>query len=231
MERSARALGLPLETRQLPDSRAVSRLIASNEASLAPGEDVLLRLTCSGGLATTPASGSLVWMTAGPLPPPFRGPGAVITQFIEVAGDDPLARHKTLNYWRKRLAYAQALAAGSDEMLCLTPDRFLCEACRSNVFVVEGQRLRTPGAEGSLLLGVMRRLVLERASRIGLEVEEGPVPLGRITTAGEAFLTSSVRGILPITRLLHGVLPAPGPTTRRLWNDILPWLESGGTTP
>ena len=50
-------------------------------------------------------------------------------------------------------------------------------------------------------------------------------------TAGEAFLTSSVRGMLPIARLLNSDLPSPGPVTRQLWNDILPWLESGGTTP
>ena len=52
-----------------------------------------------------------------------------------------------------------------------------------------------------------------------------------VVTAGEAFLTSSVRGMLPIARLMNAELPAPGPVTRRLWNDILPWLESGGTTP
>jgi branched-subunit amino acid aminotransferase/4-amino-4-deoxychorismate lyase len=145
--------------------------------------------------------------------------------------DDPLARHKTLNYWRKRIAFDAALAAGSDEVLCLTHQRFICEGSRSNIFLVESGRLYTPGTEGSLLPGVMRRLVIERAARIGLEVEEGPLPLERIATAGEAFLTSSVRGILPIARILDAVFPAPGPIARQLWNDILPRLESGGTTP
>ena len=50
-------------------------------------------------------------------------------------------------------------------------------------------------------------------------------------TADEAFLTSSLRGMLPIARLLDRELPAPGPMTRRLWAEILPWLESGGTIP
>jgi branched-chain amino acid aminotransferase len=231
MQHSAYELDLSLESGQLPDARAVFDLIEANHAHLDPDQDVRLRLTLSGGLVSRPASGSVLWMTAGPLPSPVRQPGAVITQFIEVAADDPLARHKTLNYWRKRIAHAQALAAGADEVLCLSPARIILEATRFNVFLVEGRRLCTPSLDGALLPGVMRRVVLERAARIGFEVEEGPLPLERIDTAGEAFLTSSVRGMLPIARLLNAELPASGPVTRQLWNDILPWLESGGTTP
>ena len=173
-------------------------------------------------------SSSVLWMTAGPLPPPVREPGAVITQCIQVTADDPLARHKTLNYWRKRIAHAQAVEDGADEVLCLTPERLICEASRANVFLVDGRRLSTPGLDGPLLPGIMRRVVLERAARIGLEVEEGPLPVERIFSADEAFLTSSLRGILPIARLMEHELPAPGPVTRQLWDDIVVWLESGG---
>jgi branched-chain amino acid aminotransferase/4-amino-4-deoxychorismate lyase len=228
LARSARALGLWVEARQFPDARSVAQLLASSAPLLGPGQDVRLRITLSGGLSNTPPSGSLVWMTAEPLPSPIRAPGALITHFIEVARDDPLARHKTLNYWRKRIAHAGALAAGSDEILCVTPDRFLCETTRFNVFLVAGRRLCTPSLEAPLLPGVMRRLVLDWARRIGLEVHEEPLPLARITTAGESFLTNSVRGIVPVRRLLDAVLPVPGPTTRQLWDDILPWLCSGG---
>jgi branched-chain amino acid aminotransferase len=231
LQRSAHELGLPLESRQLPDPHAVSDLTEANRPSLPPGQDVRLRLTLSGGLATTPAEGSVLWMTVAALPLPVPQPGAVVTQFIEVAPDDPLARHKTLNYWRKRIAHAQAMEVGSDEVLCISPNRLILEATRSNIFLVEGRRLCTPGVDGSLLPGVMRRLVLDRAARFGLEVEEGPLPLERVDSAGEAFLTSSVRGMLPIAWLMNSELPAPGPVTRQLWNDILPWLESGGTTP
>ena len=40
-------------------------------------------------------------MTVGPLPLLIRQTGAVITQSIEVPRTIMLARHKTLNYWRK----------------------------------------------------------------------------------------------------------------------------------
>ncbi len=231
IRRSARELDLPLDDDDCPDVRAVSDLIEANRDSLAPGQDVRLRLTLSGGVATTPSSSSVLWMTAKPLPLPTRISGAVITLSMQVATDDPLTRHKTLNYWRKRIALAQASQAGSDDVLSLTPDGHVCETCRANVFLVEGRRLITPGLDGPLLPGVMRGVVLERAGRLGIEVAEGPVPLEQISTTDEAFLTNSLHGMLPIARLLDRVLPAPGPVTRQLWSDILPWLESRGTKP
>jgi branched-chain amino acid aminotransferase len=231
MQHSARALGLPLEPDQLPDAAAVRDLIEASRESLNPGHVVGLRITLSGGLSTTPVSQSVLWMAAGPLPPPIRESGVIITQTIQVTEDNPLAKHKTLNYWSKRIAQTQAVENGSDDVLCVTPAGFICETCRANVFLVEGRRLSTPDLEGPLLPGVMRAVVLERARRMGLEIAAGPIRLERIKTADEAFLTSSLRGMLPIARMLDRVLPAPGPATRQLWGEILPWLESGGTAP
>jgi branched-chain amino acid aminotransferase len=225
--RSTRELGLPLESSQLPNSAAVFELIEANQVSLSPGQDVRLRLTLSGGILTTSVSSSVLWMTASPLPPSTLDPGAVITHSIQVKADDPLARHKTLNYWRMRLAHAQALENRADDVICLTPHGHLCEASRANVFLVEGGHVSTPGLDGPLLPGIMRRVVLERARQIGIEIEEGSLPVGRLFSADEAFLTSSLRGILPIARLMEHELPAPGPLTRQLRDELLVWLESG----
>ena len=170
-------------------------------------------------------------MTAGALPAPLPQSGAVIRQSIQIADDHPLARHKTLNYWRMRIAYDAALAARSDEVLCMTPAGLLCEGTRSNLFFVFGRRLVTPSADGPLLPGIMRRLVIEHAGRVGLQTVEAPLPLEEVATADEAFLTSSVRGVAPIAALMNYEFAVPGPITSRLWEAILPWLESGGTTP
>jgi branched-chain amino acid aminotransferase len=228
MERSAGELDLAWDERQVPDERAIRELIASSPSSMELGEDVRLRLTLSGGVSTKPPSGSVLWMTVAPLPPPPRESGAIVTKVIEVPGDDPLARHKTLNYWRRRIAYADALESGSSEVLCMTFEGLICEASRSNLFLVEEGRLITPGLEGPVLPGVMRRVVLDRAAHLGLEIEEGPLPPERAASATEAFLTSSVRGVMPVARLLDAEFPVPGPVTQRLWSDVLSWLERGG---
>jgi branched-chain amino acid aminotransferase len=227
---SARELRLPLERDQLPDERAVARLVEAARDSVPSGQDVRLRLTLSGGDGDGPEPSSVVWMSAGRLPEPFRGPGAVISRSISVDADDPLARHKTLNYWRKRLAHEEATSRGDDEVLCITADGTIHEATRSNIFVVEGRVLRTPDVAGPLLPGVMRGVVLEHAVRLGLPVDRSPLYVDLPRATSEAFLTSSLRGIVPIARLLGTDLPCPGPLSQRLWSEILPWLARGGDT-
>ena len=86
----------------------------------------------------------------------------------------------------------------------------------------------TPSLDGPLLPGVMRQVVLEKAREAGLEVEEASLPVERIRRADEAFLTNSLRGVLPVAQLIGLELKAPGRITRQLWDYVLPWLESGG---
>jgi branched-subunit amino acid aminotransferase/4-amino-4-deoxychorismate lyase len=231
LRRSARSLGLPLESDQLPDARAVTAI--ADTSRFAPGEDVRIRITLSGGLATGGGDShrSVLWMAAGPLPPPSWARSAIIEESILVDPADPLARHKTLNHWRRRIEYSRAVESGADEVLCLTPDGTVCEACRFNIFLVEGQCLLTPGIDGPLLAGIMRRVVLDRARRLGLEVSERRVSRESLAGADEAFLTNAVRGMLPIARLLNVDLPAPGHLTSRLWSDVVAWLEGGGMEP
>jgi branched-chain amino acid aminotransferase len=230
MGRSAGALGLHLDPNEGPDASDVLRL--RKASGIAHGQDIRLRVTLSGGLPTESddGSGATLWMTAGPLPP-MSGEGVRIVRSILADPEDPLVRHKTLNYWRRRIEQARAAEADADEVLCVTPGGLICEGTRSNIFLVCEGRLITPGTDGPLLDGIMRRVAIEQARRCGIAVVEGPVSLDAIDMADEAFLTNSVRGMLPIVRLLHAELRAPGPVTRRLWGAVFPWLESGGTTP
>jgi branched-chain amino acid aminotransferase len=233
MLQSASELGLPIDPAHFPDANAVYALLRANDESQgrAPRADFRLRITLSGGRDDPANPAAHLWMTAGPLPvsPPTKA--AVIRHKVEVAAVDPLARHKTLNYWLKRIAYEQAHAAGSDEALCVTPSGLVWEGTRSNLFVVLGGKLWTPSTDGPLLPGIMRRLILEQAARLGLGTMEAPLPVTMLNRAREAFLTNSGRGIVPIALLIDHPLAAPGPITSRLWEAILPWLQSGGTMP
>src|SRR5262249_39060864 len=137
MLRSAAELGLSIDAADFPDHPAVTALIlAEQSAQAGASTDHRLRITLSGGRTHRKRPAAQIRMSAGPLPPPFPNSGAVIKGSIQVADDDPLARHKTLNYWRKRIAHEEAIGAGCDEVLCMTFSGMMCEATRSNIFVI-----------------------------------------------------------------------------------------------
>jgi branched-subunit amino acid aminotransferase/4-amino-4-deoxychorismate lyase len=226
MLRSAEALGLPLDPGAFPDAEAVGRLIEANGQE----GDVVVRITLSGGRSES--GHTTLWMRQAPLPPPPRATGAVLAPAgWTLSRDDPLARHKTLNYWGRRLAYEKGRLEGADEVLFATVDGRIWEGTRTNLFLVRGLRLITPDLSGPVLPGVMRGLVLERAIEIGLEVREQDVRGEDLVEADEVFLTNAVRGIIPVGRIPDRSYPAHGPCTSRLNTEIERWLNVGKQTP
>jgi len=224
LTRSACELGLPLDQADLPDRSAVANLLRADDRT----GDAVLRITLSGGISSS--HGSTLWMRAFPLPPPVRPEGAAIGPLWPVRSD-PLAVHKTLNYWSNRRMYENARSGGFDECVSISPEGQFWGGSRTNLFVVADTQLLTPPCSSKALPGIMRGLILERAGRLGLDVRETPLSLfDRLFQPEEIFLSNSVRGIMAVGTWGEARFPAPGPVTRRLWEDILPWLESGGTT-
>jgi len=73
------------------------------------------------------------------------------------------------------------------------------EAAWANVWIVEGPTIVTPPADGRLLPGITRGLVLEGAPRLGLLTRVEPLPLARARRADAIFLTSSLRHAVAAT--------------------------------
>ena len=114
--------------------------------------------------------------------------------------DDPLARHKTLNYWNKRLAFEHAQARGADEAILRSHDGRIWEGSRTNLFVVLGREILTPPSTGPIVPGILRALVRDRASLVDHTVREADITADAIEAADEVFLTNSVRGVIPVDR-------------------------------
>lgn len=212
MENSARELGLPILRARLPDHEAVADLLQADRSS----GDVILRITMSGG--TTDSGEAMAWMRAAPLPADPRREGAVVDVGTwRVVRDDPLARHKTLNYWSRRQVYESARRLGFDEVLSTSLGGNIWEGSRTNLFVVGGSTLVTPSLEGPIVPGVMRGLVLELTQALPLTIE----PTKEFTretlqASQEVFLTNSARGVVPVSSVGDLRWPAPGPWTQRL---------------
>lgn len=127
-----------------------------------------------------------------------------------LGGMMPLAGMKSLSYLPNYVARRQAAAKGAEEAVLLHASGELTEGTTSNFFLVIGDRLVTPPADGRVLSGVTRQLVMEDAARLGIPVEERAVTRADVAHATGAFLTSTMREVLPIRDFGGVPLPVPG---------------------
>ncbi len=125
---------------------------------------------------------------------------------------------KSGNYLNNILALAEAKRGGAHEAIMCNAEGHVVEGSTSNVFVVKGGVVRTPVLEDGLLDGITRGRVIELCAAAGFPVEETHLLPGDLGGADEAFLTSSIRGVLPITRVDGAPVGSgrPGPVTREL---------------
>ncbi len=108
------------------------------------------------------------------------------------------AEHKVLAYLPGVLGKVLAARHGAYEGLYVDTNGCITEGTTSNVFVRRGRQLFTTPAAG-ILPGVTRRLVIDAAVARGLRLRERSLTRKEVLTADEAFLTSSVAEVVPIT--------------------------------
>lgn len=134
-------------------------------------------------------------------PPSLYARGArAITSSIPRNERSPLARIKALSYLENVLARREADAHGADEALLLNTAGYLVCASAANLFLALDDTLLTPDLASGALPGTVRELVLdELAPRMGLTVAERAVRPEELAAADEAFLTSALLGVMPLT--------------------------------
>ena len=94
----------------------------------------------------------------------------------------------------------QATEQGAVEAI-LIRDGLMTEGSASNIFVVVNDTLVTPPKGPFILPGVTRDLVLELAHAHRIACVERPVTEAELRSASEVMLSSSIKELLPITRL------------------------------
>jgi branched-chain amino acid aminotransferase len=135
---------------------------------------------------------------------------------------------KTGNYLNNILALQQAIARGGDDAILCSGSGDIAEGATSNVFLVQGGAILTPHLETGLLAGITREAVFELATELGQPPVETRLQPDDLYRADELFLTSSVRGIMPVTRIDGRPVGdgAVGPTTRALMDRYERYLTA-----
>jgi len=241
LRRSAAGLGIELPADTAATIAAgIGELLAA-EALDGPDGDASIRITVSRGayfgrglLPPDEAVQPTVVIQAWPVVPPPAGHLEhglhVIASAVRRDPESPLAALKTTSRADYVYARIEARRAGADDALFLTVDGYLSEATTANIFLVRGDLLATPALGCAILPGTTRSWILGWAGRVGLRPEEGWLTVRDLAEADEAFLCSSVAGILPVTRFGGGSIGSgePGPWTRRARADREAFIAGGG---
>lgn len=134
---------------------------------------------------------------------------------------------KSGNYLTSVLAVAEGRSKGAYEAVMCDAAGRIAEGASSNFFIVRGGRVATPPLAIGILDGITRRHVIALARELGLWVDEVGLWPMELRRAEEAFLTSSVRGVMPVCRVDGEVVGAghPGPWTQRLMAAYQALLE------
>ena len=116
------------------------------------------------------------------------------------AGEDwELAGAKVLSYAPNLSASRRALAEGYDDALLTTTEGVILEGPTFSVAWVVGGVLETPGLELGILDSITRRVMLEIAADLGVDVAQGTWPLDRLLEAEEVLALSTAREIQPVS--------------------------------
>ncbi|MFT5048794.1 MAG: branched-chain amino acid aminotransferase [Chlamydiales bacterium] len=139
--------------------------------------------------------------------------GVGVQLLRELERDDPLIKHAS--FVVKRRPFPLGGPDAYERLLVDTSERLL-ECTMSSFFGVRGQTVHT--ARDGVLEGVTAGIVARLAADARIGFVEHDMFTADLATLDEAFLTSSIKGVVPVVRI--GGQPvaggSPGPVTRRL---------------
>jgi branched-chain amino acid aminotransferase len=143
------------------------------------------------------------------------GDTTLATVSIRRNPSSPTGSIKSLAYLDPVLALKEARARGADDALCLSTTGGIACTSMANLFILKDNVLITPRADGSILNGVTRRLMLEIAHESGIKMIERDCNPEECREADLVFTTNSVRFM---TRVTHIDRREIGGETTNVWN-------------
>jgi branched-chain amino acid aminotransferase len=213
------------------DRAGIAALLAKTLAANAMHDGVHIRLMVTRGVKSTVNQDPR--FTVGP---------ATIVILAEYKAPNPAAKARGLALWTSTIrcstpdvfdlrlnshsrlnliqALLQAIDAGADEALMLDPHGFVASCNSTNFFVVKKGELWTSTGRYNFK-GITRGNVLDVARRHGMTVREDDFTLAEAWSADEAFVTGTLGGVTPVTRIDGRAIGdgRPGPIT----HDIAEW--------
>lgn len=217
LRRSADGLGigLPADVDAVL-ARGIGDLLTA-EGLDGPDGDASVRITVSRGVWSSrgllppstvhldPTIAIQAWPVA-PAPADHLERGlSLVASAIRRDPSNPILTLKTTSRADYVFARLEARRAGAEDAVFLTTSGHLSECTTANIFLVRTApdgvtELATPDLACAILPGTTRSWLLHWAAGVGLRPVEGWLTPDELAAASEAFMSSSVAGVLPITR-------------------------------
>ena len=189
-------------------------------------DGVHVRLMVTRGVRSTPYQDPRVVVSGATIIiiPEYKQPDPAIYErglklfTVHVRRGDPAVQDQKINSHSKLnciLASIQATQAGADEALMLDPHGFVATCNSTHFFIVRKGEVWTSSGK-YCLGGITRGLTLEIAREAGIPAIEKDFSLTDVYGAGEAFVTGTFAGIVPVREVDGRQLTCRGPMVERL---------------
>ncbi len=212
------------------DTEIAARVRTTMEAAGlgAGGREAYIRILVTRGVGeltydpgACPVPGVVIIVKAHVDPPAEAFEHGVAVAIVDIVRNHPATVNpliKSNNLLNNAMAAQEAFRRGAFEGVMRNYRGELAECTTANLFVVKGGQVRTPPLTAGLLGGITRAFVFEVGASAGVPVQEAVLFDADLIGADEAFLTSTTRELLPITRVDGASVGSgrPGPVTRRL---------------
>lgn len=126
---------------------------------------------------------------------------------------------KTTDYLMAIYLQPKLKAYGGQDIL-YTNEGMTRECPRSNIFMITADgTIVTP--KDNILKGITRKNILATAKASGIQVEERPISLDEIKTAKGAFIASSTKRIIPVSKIDESVIDTDSPILEKVFNLLV----------
>jgi branched-chain amino acid aminotransferase len=125
----------------------------------------------------------------------------------------PPAAKTTGNYVNSSLAKVEALKAGYDEAIMLSPQGYVSECTGENIFVARDGVLITPPVAAGALEGITQDSVIAIAKDLGFEVRFDYLTRSDLYVCEEMFVCGTAAEVSAVNSVDDRSIPCPGPMT------------------
>jgi len=128
----------------------------------------------------------------------------------------PPAAKATGGYINSSLAKVEALKAGYDEAVMLSPNGLIAECSGENLFAVRNDVIITPPLSAGALEGITQNSVMTIARDLGYDTRVDNLARSDLYIAEEIFVCGTAAEIGSVNSVDDREVPCPGPKTRAL---------------